>query len=88
MSRATFGVIDNSKVMAQGISFSINLSYDKFLQVYQGHAKHVVTKAYDGRTLQFPAEILKPYLTHSGIQGRFVIYFDENNKFKSLEKLT
>jgi len=73
--------------MANGIAFSLNLSYDKYLYVYQGHAKYVVTTAYDGRTVQFPAEILKPYLTHKGVQGHFVIYFDKNNKFKSLEKV-
>lgn len=73
--------------MSQGIPFNINLSYEKFFEVYKGHAKYVVVKAIDGRTLQFPAEILKPYLTHTGIQGRFIIYFDDKNKFKSLEKM-
>lgn len=73
--------------MTNGITFYLNLSYDKFLHVYKGHAKHVVTKANDGRTLQFPAEILKPYLTPSGIQGKFIIYFNDQNKFQSLEKI-
>lgn len=73
--------------MSAGITFSINLSYDKFLFVYTGDAKYVVTRAEDGRSLRFPAEILKPYLTPAGIKGRFVIYFDERHKFKSLEKI-
>ena len=74
--------------MAKTIQFSINLSYEKFLYVYKGQAKNVVTKARDGRTIQFPAEILKPYLTHNGIQGTFIIQYDENNKFKSLQRIS
>ena len=70
--------------MARIVKFSLNLSYDKFLYVYKGQAKNVVTKTMDGRTIQFPAEILKPYLTRNGVQGTFLLQFDENNKFKSL----
>ena len=53
--------------MARIVKFSLNLSYDKFLYVYKGQAKNVVTKTMDGRTIQFPAEILKPYLTRNGV---------------------
>ena len=73
--------------MSQGILFNLNLSYEKFLYVYKGHAKYVVAEAYDGRKIQFPAEILKPYLTREGVQGQFIIYFDEKHKFKSLSKI-
>ncbi|HFE39478.1 MAG TPA: DUF2835 family protein [Gammaproteobacteria bacterium] len=73
---------------AQAIQFSIQLNYHQFLAVYQGHAQHVIARAHDGRRLRFPADILKPYLTREGIQGTFVIQYDQNNKFQSLVKLT
>jgi len=74
--------------MSQSIKFSIRLSYDKYLSFYQGYAQHVVVTAYDGRKIQFPAEILKPYLTREGINGHFIIHFDNRNKYQSLEKMS
>jgi len=73
--------------MSQTIRFQLTLSYDEYSAVYKGHAQHVIAQSFDGRTVRFPADILKPYLTHSGIQGTFEIHFDKNNKFKSLEKI-
>jgi len=73
--------------MSQTIQFHLSLSYDEFSAVYKGHAQHVITHSIDGRRVRFPADILKPYLTHSGIQGTFTIHFNENNKFKFLEKV-
>lgn len=74
--------------MSQTIRFSLLLSYDEYSAVYKGHAQHVITQSFDGRTIRFPADILKPYLTRSGIQGTFAIHFDENNKFKSIDKIS
>jgi len=73
--------------MSQTLQFHLSLSYDEFSAVYKGHAQHVITQSFDGRTVRFPADILKPYLTRSGIHGTFTIHFDKNNKFKSLEKI-
>lgn len=73
--------------MDETIQFSINLSYQKFRAVYEGSAQYVVTQAFDGRTIRFPADILKPYLTRDGIQGNFVIKFDKNKKFQSLDRV-
>lgn len=74
--------------MSQTIRFYLNLSYDEYSAVYKGHAQHVITRSFDGRTVRFPADILKPYLTHSGVQGTFAIHFDDNNKFESLDKVS
>ena len=73
--------------MSQSIKFSIKLSYEKYLSFYQGYAESVLVRAYDGRKIKFPAEILKPYLTREGINGHFIIHFDDRNKYKSLEKI-
>ena len=71
----------------QTIQFHLKLTYDEFSAVYKGHAQDVITKSFDGRTVRFPANILKPYLTRDGILGTFAIHFDGENKFQSLEKL-
>jgi len=74
--------------MTKIMQFHLNISYDKYLLVYQGHASKIVATATDGRNIQFPAEIVKPYLTRRGIQGFFEIAFNRNNKFLSLKKIS
>ncbi len=73
--------------MSQSIQFSIKLSYDKYIAFYKGYAQNVLVRANDGRKIQFPAEILKPYLTREGINGHFIIHFDDRNKYQSLQKI-
>lgn len=70
------------------IVFDLQLSAEKYLRVYQGSAREVVTRALDGRTVRFPAELLKPYLLHAGIFGRFRIRFDKNGRFQEITKLS
>ncbi|MDH5256730.1 MAG: DUF2835 domain-containing protein [Gammaproteobacteria bacterium] len=74
--------------MSHSIQFSIKLSYEKYTAYYKGYAQNVLVRAFDGRNIQFPAEILKPYLTHEGINGVFIIHFDDRNKYKSLQKIS
>ena len=72
---------------SRSIRFSLSISADEFVRYYQGTGKFVHTRGIDGRTVRFPANILQPYVTHSGVHGHFVMYYDENNKFVKLEKL-
>ncbi len=65
----------------------IAISRDEYLKWYQGAARSIVTHSRDGRKVRFPAQSLRPYVTHGGIQGTFAIYFDENNKLQGVEKL-
>ena len=53
----------------------------------QGAVRDVVAHSVDGRRIRFPAMILRPYVTHSGVQGCFQICFDEANRFKTIEKI-
>jgi len=69
------------------IVFDISLSADEYIRVYKGSAKHVVTRALDGRTVRFPANILQPFLLHRGIYGRFRIRFDAQGRFSKIDKL-
>ncbi len=63
------------------------ISSDEILKEYQGTVRTV--QAYDlkGRSIRFPAAILRPYVTREGIRGRFQLEIDENNKFKDIKRL-
>ena len=65
----------------------IHLSSDDYLRWYQGSAKAVVATSRDGRRVRFPAESLRPFVTHSGVHGSFAIHFNEHNRLVKVEKL-
>ncbi|MDO9140380.1 MAG: DUF2835 domain-containing protein [Methylobacter sp.] len=73
--------------MHQYIRFSLNLSYDQYLKVYQGVAKNVTVLADDGRRIAFPAGRIQPFLTRDGISGYFEMELTPENKFVSIKKL-
>lgn len=65
--------------------FSINLSDEDLLDYYRGHASQVVVRSESNKTLQFRLIHLRKFVTPSGIQGRFSIDFDENEKFVDIK---
>ncbi len=69
------------------ISFGLSIKYEDYLSYYQGMASRVRLRADNGQIIVFPAARLKPFLDHTGVHGRFVITFDTDNKFVSLERL-
>ena len=69
------------------MTFSLNISPEKYERYYRGNAKAVIVTADDGRTLRFPAGNLQRFVTHDGIQGRFTIVFDDNNKIIEFSRL-
>jgi hypothetical protein len=71
-------------VQHQFIRFSLSLSYDQYLKVYQGIAKNVSVLADDGRRIEFPAGKIQPFLTKQGINGYFELELTTENKFISL----
>jgi len=73
--------------MNQHIHFSLNLPYDRFLQVYQGVAKNISVVASDGRRIAFPARNIQSFLTKDGINGYFDMELTSENKFVSIKKL-
>ena len=71
----------------QIIRFSLHLTYDQFLSVYQGFARNVSVVADDGRRIQFPAGNVQSFLTKEGIHGYFEMELTANNKFVGIRKL-
>lgn len=73
--------------MSSKISFFLKISYQEYLTYYQGAVKFVIARAHDGRKVQFPAALLRQFVTHQGVQGEFEIEFDDNFKLQSMRRL-
>lgn len=69
------------------VIIDIRISADEYLKMYQGLARDVVTYARDGRKVRFPAKILQRFVMRDGVYGSFAIQFDEQHKFRSIERL-
>ncbi|QIK37903.1 DUF2835 domain-containing protein [Caldichromatium japonicum] len=70
----------------QRLYFSLNIPRDDYLRYYRGAAARVMARAQDGRTLSLPASRLRPFVTHTGIQGRFCAVLGPDNRLISLER--
>lgn len=68
--------------------FALSIPGDVYLSYYEGAARAVVVNSFDGRSIQFPANLLRQFVTRDGIEGVFEIDFDENNKFVSIRRIS
>ncbi|PCK07273.1 MAG: hypothetical protein COA42_15245 [Alteromonadaceae bacterium] len=64
----------------------ITVSQEEIIKLYEG-VKNASVVARDGRRIQFPANILRPFVTVSGVHGSFVIYFDQDMKYQGIDRL-
>ncbi|MFV1922260.1 MAG: DUF2835 domain-containing protein [Methylotenera sp.] len=71
----------------QHIIVDLFISRDEWLRIYRGETNTVVATSRDGRTIKFPANILTKYTTQNGIDGSFVIQFNDAGKFQSIIRL-
>ncbi|MBT3204161.1 MAG: DUF2835 domain-containing protein [Gammaproteobacteria bacterium] len=71
----------------QKLRFKLNISAEKLQAYYRGLAKFVAVQSEDGRNVQFPVSELQPFVSHSGVQGRFEIQFTDEFKFLKLTRL-
>jgi len=72
---------------AKQVVVDLNIPEEEYLRVYRGSARTVLAYSIDGRRVSFPANILQPFISHTGVQGRFRIRFDAQGRFSSIEKL-
>ncbi len=74
--------------MAAGSAdFFMSISPVELERYYRGEASAVQVQASNGQVIQFPAAMLRQFVTPDGIEGRFRIEWDENGKLKSLVQL-
>lgn len=67
--------------------FRLVLDVDQCLAFYQGLYTDVVVQAESGMTVQLPLKYFRPYISHAGVNARFVLTLTEQGKFSSLEKI-
>ena len=67
--------------------FSIQINQQQYSRYYRGAASAVEVFAENGQRLRFPASRLRPFLSHTGISGRFQLTVSEDNRFIELIKI-
>ena len=72
----------------QTVTVRLKISPERFQAYYQGVVEYVVARSIDGRTVQFPARVLRPFISYQGIEGTFEITFDASMKFQSIRLAT
>ena len=68
------------------IVIGLNIDSEELLKLYRGSAREVVARSLDGQNIRFPAEALKPFVTHNGVQGQFALVVDASNKLVDLRR--
>ena len=71
-------------MMSRIFEFSIDLSAEKIQRIYHGLARYILVYTDDGISLQLPVTNFRQYVTDSGIQGRFKVAIDDDNKIVRL----
>jgi len=69
------------------IKVSLGISAQEYIRVYQGSAKTVSALDHLGRRVNFPVNILQPFVTRDGVNGVFIIEFTKDNKFKGIQRM-
>jgi len=67
--------------------FDMALSAQKTQAIYEGRARYILVESDQGIKLQLPAVNFYRHVTATGIQGRFNVDIDDDNKIIALRKL-
>lgn len=68
-------------------TFRLAIASQDYLAYYRGDASKVSAIDVYGRRVEFPAHVLRPYLTHLGIHGLFRLHTDRGHRFQSIERV-
>lgn len=71
----------------QRYEFQLRLDAEKFLAYYRDPSKQVFVRCRNGQNIQFPASLLRKFVTPEGIHGSFVLTCDDNHKGAVLQRL-
>jgi hypothetical protein len=69
------------------IRFHLSLPAEDCQLYYSGRIREVVTTSLDGRTVRFPARVLQRFITRMGVHGTFMLRYDSQGRFHSIERL-
>jgi len=68
-------------------AFHLDIPAERYLDYYRGTARQVLARCPDGETVQFPASLLKSFVTASGVHGDFLLTCGDDFKGARLERL-
>lgn len=69
------------------VQFWLHISPQTYLSYYRGHTSAVRARTVDGRTVQFPASVLRPFLTRDGINGLFRLNYDARGRLVEMFRI-
>jgi hypothetical protein len=67
--------------------FRLDLTAAACEQYYRGQVNQVVARSTDGTAIQFPALLLKPFISGTGVHGLFTLTCDDNGKNSNLQRV-
>ena len=67
--------------------FKLSIAREEYLSYYAGTANWVVTRAFEGETVRFPASFLRQFVSEDGVHGFFEMRVDADDKLISLQRL-
>ena len=73
--------------MNQRLHVVLNISVHELIQYYEGVLDSVVATTTDGRSIKFPANILRSVVQNDGVHGTFELVFNEHFKFVSIRRI-
>ena len=65
----------------------LQIPKDELLRYYRGAARGVNARARSGQRVQFPAQVLRPFVGHDGVCGTFVLRVDGANRLTGIQRL-
>lgn len=66
--------------------FQLSITSEQYLAYYRGEVLQVVVYLANGKTMSFPAGLLREFVLPDGIHGEFVLTCDDQNKGAKLTR--
>lgn len=60
--------------------FRLDISSEQYLAYYRGEVLQVIVNLANGKTMSFPAGLLRQFVEADGIHGDFILSCDDHNK--------
>jgi uncharacterized protein DUF2835 len=68
--------------------FQLVIEASEIEKYYRGHVRNVIVRASNGLNIQFPANLLLPFVDRIGVSGSFRLRYDHNGKVIELLRLS
>jgi len=65
----------------------LSITADAYRRLYSGDARNILAHDQEGRKIQFPALSLRPFVSHEGIRGTFIIRVNDQNKLAGIRRV-